>query len=310
MKIPDMINSSVNLIDNHHSVKQEPPRGHMGCSIIGHHCERWLWLSFRWAVIEKFPGRILRLFRRGQLEEETIIDDLESIGCVIDDSQMRVEFGWHIGGSVDGIINNGLPESPNKRHVLEIKTHSLKSFSDLQKNGVEKSKPMHFVQMQLYMHGTGVDRAFYYAVCKDNDEVYTDRVRYDKDFADKYIYRAIKIVKNPELPQPITNDPTWYQCKFCAAHDFCHASKLTKEINCRTCAHSTPKENDTWYCERWQDSIPIEFQRVGCRAHVVHPQLTPWYLHGSQGQWSAIFDIDGEQVINGEDGIDSRELIK
>ena len=72
MKIPDPVNSIENLIDQAHENRQEKPRPHMGCSILGHPCDRYLWLSFRWAVIEKFKGRILRLFRRGQLEENTI----------------------------------------------------------------------------------------------------------------------------------------------------------------------------------------------------------------------------------------------
>ena len=55
----------VAAIDRAHEAKQDGPRQHLGCSVIGHHCERWLWLSFRWAVIEKHSGRLLRLFRRG-----------------------------------------------------------------------------------------------------------------------------------------------------------------------------------------------------------------------------------------------------
>ena len=61
------------LIDAHHERATEPPRSHMGASELGHACERWLWLKFRWMVIEKFEGRTLRLFRRGHNEEATIL---------------------------------------------------------------------------------------------------------------------------------------------------------------------------------------------------------------------------------------------
>ena len=98
----------VAAIDRAHEAKQDGPRQHLGCSVIGHHCERWLWLSFRWAVIEQHSGRLLRLFRRGQNEEATVIDDLLAAGCAISyggqNNQRRVEFGNHIGGSLDGII--------------------------------------------------------------------------------------------------------------------------------------------------------------------------------------------------------------
>ena len=145
-----MIENTVTLIDKYHESRQEPPRFHLGGSLIGHKCERYLWLSFRWAVIEKFEGRLLRLFRRGQLEETQIIKDLRSIGVDIRSTQDKVDFGKHFSGSVDGIIYSGLSES-NKKHVAEFKTHSRKSFDDLESKGLEKSKPMHYAQMQVYM---------------------------------------------------------------------------------------------------------------------------------------------------------------
>jgi len=80
MKIPERANSIAALIDKYHEEASEPPRSHMGCSTLGHHCDRWLWLSFRWAVVPVFPGRILRLFRRGHREEKTVVSDLRAIG--------------------------------------------------------------------------------------------------------------------------------------------------------------------------------------------------------------------------------------
>ena len=69
MKIPEPNISIANLIDKKAEEGQEAPRAHLGASLLGHPCDRYLWLMFRWAVIEKFDGRILRLFQRGQREE-------------------------------------------------------------------------------------------------------------------------------------------------------------------------------------------------------------------------------------------------
>lgn len=66
MTAPPPQNSASVLIDTHHEANAEPPRPHMGCSLLGHPCDRYLWLSFRWASQEQFSGRMLRLFRRGQ----------------------------------------------------------------------------------------------------------------------------------------------------------------------------------------------------------------------------------------------------
>ena len=121
MKIPEPEHSIQGLIDKHHEKQAEPPRPHMGCSQLGHPCDRWLWLSFRWAVQPQFPGRILRLFRRGQMEEATIVSDLRAIGMDVRTSkqQARVDFGAHVSGSIDAIIESGVPAAPKKRHVAQ-----------------------------------------------------------------------------------------------------------------------------------------------------------------------------------------------
>jgi hypothetical protein len=298
MKLPEPTNSIAALIDA--AQVQEPPRPHLGCSLLGHHCDRYLWLNFRWAVIEKFDGRMLRLFRRGQNEEATIVDDLKSIGIEVAGAQHRVDFSGHVSGSIDGVINEGVPESPKKRHVLECKTHSKKSFDELVSKGVEKAKFQHYVQMQLYMHGLNIDRALYYAVCKDNDQIYTERVRYDKETAEKYVHRGHDITSSDRMPPPISTDPTWYQCKWCPAHSFCHSTHLTKEVNCRTCALSTANGDSTWTCEKYQATIPVDAQREGCNGHVLHPDLVPWQRLESTDQWKAVYMVDGKRVENGE----------
>jgi hypothetical protein len=275
--VPDPINSIQAQIDAYHEGKQEPSRGHMGASLLGHPCDRWLWLNFRWVIQQKFPGRILRLFRRGQLEEATIIQDLRAIGIDVRGSQTAVKFDAHVSGSADAIAASGVPESPSKPHVLEFKTHSLKSFNDVCKNGVEKSKFEHFIQMQIYMLGLGLERALYVAVCKDDDRMYTERVKLDKDVAEKFVQRGQRIALDDRMPPPISTDASWYQCKFCPAHKFCHSGELPKQFSCRTCAHATAKEDSTWRCEKHQaDGIPVEFQRKGCDQGTIHPDIVPW----------------------------------
>lgn len=309
-EIPKRLNDIGALIDRAHESVKQKPRAHLGASGLGHHCERWIWLSFRWAVLSEFPGRVLRLFRRGQLEEEQIVGDLRRIGIKIGGDQTRVDFGCHVSGSVDGIIESGVPQAPNKRHVAEFKTHSKKSFDDVVKNGVEKSKPMHYAQMQLYMFGLNIDRALYVAVCKDDDTYYTERVKLDKEFAEKLVKKGHRLATEDRLPPPVSTDPSWYQCKFCDAHEFCHDTKLTKEVNCRTCAHSTAKQDSTFYCERWGDTIPYHAQLDGCSSHVLHPDLVPWELdQEASTDLIAVYNIDGKPIKNGEGHFASSELI-
>lgn len=296
------------LIDKHHASKRERPRHHLGASLLGHHCERWLWLSFRWAVIEEFEGRILRLFRRGHNEESIIVADLEAIGIAVRGQQSRVDFGAHVSGSVDG-IGLGIPEAPKTEHLLEFKTHAKKSFDDLAAKGVKASKPQHWVQMQVYMHGLGLTRALYIAVCKDDDRLHCERVRYDQEAAEAAVARGRAITLAERMPPPVSSDPTWWQCKFCPAHSFCHKAEPTKHVNCRTCAHATPKDDSTWHCARWDAPIPPEAQFDGCDDHVFHPDLVPWQMEGSEDGLSVTWLIGKSRLRNGVGGLTSRQLL-
>tara|TARA_R110000782_G_scaffold264222_1_gene357293 strand:+ start:234 stop:1283 length:1050 start_codon:yes stop_codon:yes gene_type:complete len=304
-KIPGPINQIQALIDKAHEELENKPRPHLGASLLGHKCDRWLWLSFRWAIQEQFPGRVLRLFRRGHNEEEHIVNDLKMIGINITktgDDQEFVRFGSHIGGSLDGIIQGGVPGAEKTPHIAEFKTHGKKSFDDLvKKDSVYDAKPMHYAQMQLYMKGTNIKRALYVAVCKDDDRLYIERVKYDEDAANKILERGKKIALSERMPDPLSTDPSWYECKFCAAHSFCHERRLTQHVNCRTCAHVTPTEDSTWTCERWGGKvIPTEYQHTGCDSHVLHPDMVPWPMKDSNNSVEGVFEINGTDVRNGE----------
>lgn len=274
--VPPPRSLTATAIDAYHEARREPPRPHMGCSLLGDRCDRFLWLSFRWAVPEAHSGRTLRVFRRGNREEAIVLGDLRAIGCVIDDETHRVDFGSHVSGTLDGVIVAGVPEAPKAAHVLEIKTHSAKSFGDVEKRGVQASKPRHWTQMQVYMLGKGLDRALYFAVCKDDDRIYTERVHLDKDAAEAAVARGKRLAIVDEMPMGISRDPSWYECKMCAAHAFCHDGARDVPKSCRTCAHSTAKDNSTWRCEKHDaDDIPTNFQRVGCSSYEVHDHMRP-----------------------------------
>ena len=309
--IPPSKNDIALLIDQAHEDKPDRPRPHLGASMLGHACDRWIWLSFRWAAREKFSGRMLRLFRRGHREEAVIMEDLALVGIDFSKRQANVNFGSHVSGSADAIIEGGVPEAPQTRHIAEFKTHNKKSFDALEKEGVLKAKPEHWAQMQIYMAGTFIERALYVAVCKDDDRYYTERVKFDKEAAEKLIARGKRLALTEELPPGLSIDPTWYQCRFCPAHSFCHEKQPTQHVNCRTCAHSTPKEDSTWKCERFDaEGIPFEYQLKGCPSHVLHPDMVPWEVSlGKPDQWSATYVINGKPVVNGEGGFASTEIV-
>lgn len=58
-------------------------RWHLGASLIGHECQRYLFYVYRWCFKEEFDGRMQRLFNRGHREEERFIQYLEGVGFTV-----------------------------------------------------------------------------------------------------------------------------------------------------------------------------------------------------------------------------------
>ena len=243
-------------------------RPHLGCSIIGRECAREIWYSFRWSSQVQWSGRMLRLFDRGQREEDVFVSLLRSIGCEVWDhtpkgDQYRVSFAdGYIGGSVDGVAK-GIPGAPDTPHLLEFKTHNDKSFKDLKKKGLIESKPAHYAQMQMYMKGLKMTRGLYMALNKNNEEIYTERVSYDANVAKEYLGRGIDIVES-RVPLPkISNRPDWYQCKWCNFSAQCHKG-LPLSKNCRTCEYVQLPGAGKWACGRTNKELSATEQKNGC----------------------------------------------
>jgi len=199
-------------------------RPHLGASQIGKTCERALWYDFRWTTPAKSPGRILRLFETGQLEEARLVKNLRQTGATVLEldpetgRQWRADaHGGHFGGSLDaGAL--GLLEAPKTWHVVEFKTHSAKSFRELVEKRVAQAKPQHWAQMQVYMHLTGLTRAMYVAVCKDTDDIHVERIHADRAAGERLLAKAARVIASPRPPAGISEDPTWWECRFCDHH--------------------------------------------------------------------------------------------
>jgi hypothetical protein len=245
-----------------------PFRSHLGASLIGGKCDRDLWYGFRWYKVSNHSGQLLRLFNRGHLEEGRFIAALMSIGATVyqydqNGKQYKVSYlDGHFGGSTDGIAI-GIPEVPNEYVLTEFKTHSEKSFKKLDNEGVRKAKFEHFVQMQIYMYEFRIRLALYMAVNKNTDEIYAEFIQADDNVARIYIERAKNIIDSPKPPKKISNNASWYECKFCSHHGICHEDE-TPALNCRTCMWSNPAKEATWVCNKFNCVIDKAQQLTGC----------------------------------------------
>lgn len=279
-QVPEPIHATANLIyQAYESDAEEGNRPHLGASLIGHACERYLWMTFRWVDSKKFPGRMLRLFKAGNDFEPRIVAELRRIGVEVHDvdptgNQWRVSsIGGHFGGSMDGAAR-GFAEAPKTWAVVEFKTHNAKSFAGIFKEGVQKSKPQHYAQMTIYMGETGMDRAMYIAENKDTSELYCEWIHFDPVEYAKLKARAERVIRATEPPLKISEDPSWYVCKMCDFHDHCHGESAPA-VNCRTCAHSTPETDGDgkWTCNHIPSEIGLIGQRNGCGQHRYIPIL-------------------------------------
>lgn len=253
-------------------------RDHMGASGIGHECDRNIWYGWRWASRTQHPGRLLRLFDTGNLAEARFVADLRKIGVTVLDIDPETGRQWkvrdstgHFGGSMDGKAL-GLIEAPKTWHSLEFKTHSARSFKEVKAKGVQKAKPMHWAQVQSYMHLHGLTRTFYLAVNKDTDELYQERIKLDVAEATRIVARAQRIIASPVPPARISDDPAWYVCRFCDHAAVCHG-QAAPDRHCRSCLSSTPVERGEWRCERHGHTLDSGRQRAGCSSHRYIPAV-------------------------------------
>ena len=264
-------------------------RDHLGASLIGKECERALWYDFRWTTRAAFPGRILRLFETGQIEEVRLVRNLRATGATVLDvdpetgRQWRVDaHGGYFAGSLDAVAL-GLAEAPRTWHVVEFKIHSAKSFAELKRDGVREAHPRHWAQMQVYLRLTGITRALYVAVCKDTDEIHVERLPADREEGDRLLAKAKRVIDAQHPPARISEDPTWWQCRLCEHHGLCHEGGAA-EVTCRSCLHATPVEGG-WHCARWDRRLSAAEQRQARERHLYIPGLVPGEVTDAGEDW-------------------------
>ena len=293
-------------------------RAHLGASLIGHACERHLWYVFRHCETTEHSGRLLRLFERGQREEAEMNAWLRAAGLTVwavdEDTgqQWRIEdVAGHFGGSLDGVLI-GVPGYEDQPMVSEQKTHNEKSWTDVDKKGVKESKPQHFSQMQVYMHQMKLPYGLYQAVNKNNDQLYLEIVPYDQAHAESMLRRAHDVITSDRPLMRLSDNPSWYECKWCDHHAICHLDKVPA-VSCRTCVDATPRMDGDglWWCEKHDRALSLEDQRVACQAHrYIPPLLESWASVESADDTVVTYTNtkNGRTFSNGPGGYASSEL--
>ena len=237
-------------------IQDRLPRPHLGASVLGHPCERFLVYSFRWAFREKIEAKSNRIFRLGDATEELIVQDLNRIGMQVTNIQDQITgYMGHAGGSIDGIINGAI--------LFEAKSMNQSNYQDMVKKKLEMSKPQHFSQAQRYMGALDLKEGLYVAMNKNTCDLYVEEVEFCQDTYDRLIEKEVNIIEADFLPIGVSTNSSWYHCKFCSAREVCHFGSMP-EKNCRTCVYSEIKDQGMWKCSLKDKLLTLEEQAEGC----------------------------------------------
>ncbi|MBB5664775.1 hypothetical protein GGE68_002972 [Rhizobium leguminosarum] len=276
---------------------------------IGVECDRAIWLAFRRASIpEVITWKKRRIFERGNIEEERLLDLLRLIGVEVWGQQDRVRaVGGHLRGKIDGQAL-GILEAPKAIHVVECKSAKDEYFKPVKKNGVKIGMPKHYATFQFYMYGLGIDRVYYMMSNKNDEDMHFERVELDMEYAMRAVARIERIINMPEPPGRLCSKRDDFRGLFCRQAEVCWGEAWPR-VHCRTCLFSTPimDGNAGWDCSRHNKPLSLAEQDEGCPAQLFIPSLVPGtQVDASEEDETVTYVLnDGSSWVDGKDEIPS-----
>ena len=246
------------------------PRPHFGGSVVGHPCKRYVLYSFRWAHKSRIESRLNRIFRLGDAVEDILVKELNNLGYEVKHAQARVGgYKGHAGGSIDGEV---LIDS---KHLFEAKSMKHSIFMEIQRKGCEEAKPQYYNQCQIYMGKRELLNTLFICMDKDTSELYIEIIGFDVFTYEMLLAKEEEVIDAVHINNfpRISQNPSWFQCKFCDAKAVCHTG-IMPEKNCRTCEHVELHEDGKWACGHYGNWLSQEEQEAGCADWYINPLFT------------------------------------
>ncbi len=236
-------------------LKQEN-RHYNGLSAIGTKCLRRLQYNHYDCLDVSHSCRMIRLFGVGHRMEDVLIEELNrflQIG-VTDQQKQCIGFAGHWKGHIDGIgffyRISKFYTSDDDRFLMEFKTHKASSFAELKRDGVKKSKPLHYGQCTSYMGYMKLPRTLYVGYNKDTSEIYLEWIYFDEaEFNDNKRKEAEVVMADTLLPRIGNDSPMWHECKLCDALGVCFNKEPVKK-SCKNCQHVDIHDGGLWTCTK------------------------------------------------------------
>ena len=234
-------------------------RNYVGMSAIGHECLRKLWYDYRIVSRTDIKARGVCAIEDGFYQEDVMAERLRLIPDIeLHTEQNGKQIGFrflddHFSGHADGMIK-GIVEAPEKWHVWEHKSVNQKKFDKLKKLRIDKGEKnalkewdfVYWTQAQCYMHGSKLDRHYLTVSTPGGRDYISVRTELSLSAFDGILEKANQVIKG-KIPDKISKDREFFQCKWCNHSNVCHDDEAPLK-NCGTCQLRTSEEKGSFGC--------------------------------------------------------------
>lgn len=242
----------------------EERRLYLGASSLGQRCARKAWAQWR-GLDQPFEGRLLRLFRSGDIYEDRMRAELAAIGFELAGEQAGFEaFGGRVRGHTDDFARlEDLPWA-----LWEAKSANDRKFSGLQKlvrervrHPLRKWSLKYWHQVQTYLAAFDLRVCLFEVSNKNTDDIITLLVPRDEDAVAEAGAKAREILNAVGPPSRGYGRPATPDCtRYCDHVEWCwYGADLPRLcgacVNWRDGLCSRTGEVATTVCEHF-DSVP------------------------------------------------------
>jgi len=212
------------LIDKHLFREHKPKKmGRYYPSEVGN-CMRKVWYSYKYP--HQIEADLLKIFELGNIMHDFIVEVLKSektpeVELMKAELPFKIKIGnFLVSGRVDDLM---LVKESGRLILLEVKSHRRVSI-------IKKPASRHIIQLQFYMHATGVNNGLILYIDKSTLQTKLFEVKHSKKKS-KQIVKRFKLLHNNltnnklPLAEAKKNKDMKWMCGYCEYKDKCDKSE-------------------------------------------------------------------------------------
>ena len=225
--------------------RSEPKRNYLGASSWGKECKREL--AYGWHRVEPdkppFSPELFAIFAMGHAGEPVVVEMMRTMFTIVTEKMDGKQFAFYalggkLSGHCDGIITDGPSHKADGTPlaypmIWENKMLNAKSWKKTRLDGIKKSKPIYYAQVNSYGAYFDVPNGgIISCMNRDSGELYIEHIPFDALNAQESSDRALDVIQSesPEEFPRIHDDPDWWQCTYCDYRLRCHGIKAPMQM--------------------------------------------------------------------------------